>query len=614
MKSDGDVDITADHGTLTVLRRNTSDTFDSDLMCIFRLIGSPDTFLSVSFDKLFSSKEWNFQLVVIDCHATKNFLYGAYSSRERPPDLYSSVNCIKFRIISHAPFKAKTFLTFTSNLFRPALNLTILTERFGFVTTPFFDGISMKYPPNLKVSTFITLTRQYSSILISFDIFALRYDSICITFFGEIDSTIRDNPLYRLCGTDMAHAKLFDISLKIEFVSKTQYGTIGFKMLFSFHTQEDGPRFTRSGHYNCSSPNYKLFKRHVECNLREECENNEDELGCWYSSNKCKGAIAYGSRCYSFVAWATSLTWNEANQICLLRNSDLASLNTVEEEKAVLNIIQRKRLWLKMYLGLKTSNPNLPKMYKTALQWNDRKMALDLSFDHFEAPKYPSCGMRDDDGAIKMIPCDTDILTQFLCEFSPAAQTQTSLEPASIDDSKDNNNDDNGIPLRETDANQNELRLAAATRCPDGHVTHDFLSCDPATDCFKEDFVDTCETENGGVIPMFTCEDGVQTLAFTLVCDHRQDCRDGSDEDQCVFEACEGFLCDNLQCIRVSEVCDGMDHCLTGRDEDRCSEVTSSSSSRISRVFSRAIVNVDGHGNYNVTALNETNRQVTSRN
>ena len=207
-----------------------------------------------------------------------------------------------------------------------------------------------------------------------------------------------------------------------------------------------------------------------------------------------------------------------------------------------------------------------------------------------------------------MIECDKKILTQFLCEFSSITKTHSNRQPVT--------SHNKSVSFRETDTNLKELklRLPATTRCPDGHVTHDFLSCDPATDCFAETYVDTCETENGGVIALFTCEDGVQTVAFTLVCDHRQDCRDGSDEDRCVFEACEGFLCDNTQCVRVSEVCDGMDHCLTGRDEDRCSEVTSSSSSRISRVFSRAIVNVDGHGNYNVTALNETNRQVTSRN
>ena len=193
-----------------------------------------------------------------------------------------------------------------------------------------------------------------------------------------------------------------------------------------------------------------------------------------------------------------------------------------------------------------------------------------------------------------------DILTQFLCEFHPAARTQTSLESASIYNKTNNNDEDSNIPLQHTNQKELRFRLPATTTCPDGHVTDDFLSCDPATDCSKDVFVDTCETENGGVIPLFICEDGVQTLAFTLVCNHQQACSDGSDEDRCVFVACEGFLCDNLQCVRVSEVCDGMAHCLTGRDEDHCSEVTWSSSSKVSRAVNTSTVTLDGNGHHDV--------------
>ena len=50
-----------------------------------------------------------------------------------------------------------------------------------------------------------------------------------------------------------------------------------------------------------------------------------------------------------------------------------------------------------MYVGLKTSDPNLPKMYRRALQWNNGKMALDLNFDQHEAPKYSSCGTVGED-------------------------------------------------------------------------------------------------------------------------------------------------------------------------------------------------------------------------
>ena len=617
--SEDKYDIIANHGTVSLLRRNTSGTFDASITCTFRIIVPFDRFVSVSFDEVLDSEKSNIMLYILDCDINENYLYGMYLPSQKPPDLYSSVNCLEFGITSSAPFPQNILITFTSSHSRLALNLTLYTERCGFVTTPFFDGISSKYPPNLKVSTALTLPHKYSSILVSFELFALKDVKECITFWGGMNSTSRDNPLNKVCGTDMVRAQLFNTSLQIEFLSIPTKTTIGFKMFFSFHTQEDEPQVARNGRFNCTSPNYELFKHHVDCNLIEECENNEDELGCWYSSITCKGAIACGKRCYYYVAQTTSLTWNEASQLCFSRNSDLASLNTIEEAKAVLKIVQSKHQMRKMFVGLKTYNPNLPKMYKSVLQWNDGKMAFDLSFDKLEAPKYPSCGMiyNDENRAFRMIDCDTDVLKEFLCEFFPAGETKTSLEPASIHNTnKNNSNNDNSIPLLETVANQNELRLRLpeTTTCPDGHVTHDFLSCDPATDCLAETDVDTCETENGGVIPLFICEEGVQTLAFTLVCNHQEDCRDGSDEDRCVFEECEGFLCDNLQCIRVSEVCDGMDHCLTGRDEDFCSQVASSSSSEVIRVVNTSVVTLDGYGHYDVISNNRLQEQVKQNN
>ena len=605
---DNDV-ITADHGTVSVLRTNSSGTLDASITCVFRIIVPSSRFVSVSFDESFSSEELNAEYYVINCNVTEHFVFGTYSTKETPPDLYSSTNCLKFGVTSYTPFKRTVLLTFISNPSQLTLNLTFLTEKIGFVTTPFFDGISSNYPPNLKVSTTIKLPHQYSSILVSFDSFALKYETECITF-SEIDnSTSKDNPSYRICGTDTVHAKLFNTSLQIEFVSVPQHAMIGFKMLFSFHTHKDEPRFVRTGRYNCTS-HYERLKRHLECNLLQECESNQDELGCWYSSEKCADAIAYGDRCYSYVIWTSLLTWNEANDICLLRKSDLVSLNTIEEMHAVLKTIGqvRKRRWLKVMIGLRTSNPNLPKMYRRTLQWNDGKSALDFAFADLKLKRYPSCGIIFDDGTWKyeMTDCNARVTSQFLCEFYPIRSSRTKEgNTANISNSD--------ILLSPSYANKQKmtLRLPALATCPNGHVTHDFLSCDPATDCFAETYVDTCETENGGVIAPFTCEDGVQTVAFTLVCDHRQDCRDGSDEDRCVFEACEGFLCDNTQCVRVSEVCDGMDHCLTGRDEDRCSEVTSLTSSDVHRVvMNTGIVTLDGHGNYEITFSNQSQKQV----
>ena len=304
-----------------------------------------------------------------------------------------------------------------------------------------------------------------------------------------------------------------------------------------------------------------------------------------------------------------SLTWNEANQFCSLRNSELASLNTIDETNAVLNIVQRLRRGTSMYVGLRTSSVSLPKMYKSVLQWTDQGMAFDFKFSKLSPPKIPGCGKvaEGEVWTFTVIGCDERLLAQFACEFSPR-ETHSSLEAAATRNAERNGS----VSFPEADMTQSELklRLPATTTCPDGHVPHDFLSCDPATDCFAASVAGTCEAERGGVVPLFPCEDGVHTLAFTLVCDHQEDCADGSDEDGCVFQACEGFLCDNYQCIRASQLCDGMDHCLTGTDEERCPAVPSQSSSQVSRVVTAATVTLDGHGHYAITKRNRSNEQV----
>ena len=61
------------------------------------------------------------------------------------------------------------------------------------------------------------------------------------------------------------------------------------------------------------------------------------------------------------------------------------------------------------------------------------------------------------------------------------------------------------------------------------------------------------------------------------MCDHDDDCGDGSDEPHnCTYAACSAttqFKCDNLRCIPLSFKCNQRNDCLDGSDEkpDMCS-------------------------------------------
>ena len=87
------------------------------------------------------------------------------------------------------------------------------------------------------------------------------------------------------------------------------------------------------------------------------------------------------------------------------------------------------------------------------------------------------------------------------------------------------------------------------TPCPLDHVTHEFLACDVRSTCWSDNddtrqawgfpWRGLCESQRN-LLPAFTCHDGVTHVPYTLVCDHRDDCHDGSDETFCTFPPCHG--------------------------------------------------------------------------
>ena len=102
-------------------------------------------------------------------------------------------------------------------------------------------------------------------------------------------------------------------------------------------------------------------------------------------------------------------------------------------------------------------------------------------------------------------------------------------------------------------------------KCPDGHVVHDFLSCDSDSHCGIDRDADRCaftgqarRRNNTGdkamtSVEMFHCHHYGGNIPFTLVCDFRNDCLDKSDEEACEHKGdSSGLLYERMKIISVN--------------------------------------------------------------
>ena len=86
--------------------------------------------------------------------------------------------------------------------------------------------------------------------------------------------------------------------------------------------------------------------------------------------------------------------------------------------------------------------------------------------------------------------------------------------------------------------------------CPSGHFSHCFLAVDEHTACWEyNDVIGPAAEKKPPLMSQcrdlvvefpvhFVCPGSGPRLSYTLVCDHRQDCWDNSDEGFCVFQSC----------------------------------------------------------------------------
>ncbi|PVD27185.1 hypothetical protein C0Q70_12339 [Pomacea canaliculata] len=111
-------------------------------------------------------------------------------------------------------------------------------------------------------------------------------------------------------------------------------------------------------------------------------------------------------------------------------------------------------------------------------------------------------------------------------------------------------------------------------------------------------------------IAMFVCLDHSNTLHYSLVCDFREDCKDGSDEIFCTREQhCDGFRCLNGQCIGSNKQCDLNRDCWDASDED-CSAFQNWYTNRQGFAEPPAVIDFDQHSNLVLSSMSVPSLQI----
>ncbi|KAK7483303.1 hypothetical protein BaRGS_00025470 [Batillaria attramentaria] len=120
--------------------------------------------------------------------------------------------------------------------------------------------------------------------------------------------------------------------------------------------------------------------------------------------------------------------------------------------------------------------------------------------------------------------CDKELSANVLCESAADLPSDTNA----------------GLPklLQRRSFRNQTMSGRKLVTCPKGHVTREFLSCDPSSRCWADDFT-SCKAPLTPLPPSFRCLDLTQAVPYTLVCDGRSDCSDNSDEDFCTMPSCE---------------------------------------------------------------------------
>ena len=409
-------------------------------------------------------------------------------------------------------------------------------------------------------------------------------------FRGDPDNVIKayfTNHL-RVC------LKLVDCNLK------------SFKLLFSFHPEDKLPPKLKNGLYNCSVDHYQRFQPHVDCNMKMECEDGRDETEhCPFSSPECQGLVAVYNKCYMLFVSESHVSGPKATDTCRALGYELASIKTEKEVPGILKLL-RGRLKSAIF-GLQCDLRSKPFLYREFLVWSDKTVLYNANHINL---RYPACFRNSyyyyvhltGKSALGIYPVRD--FKRFLCEKTVGLQGVHASQ--SVDFPL--------LPKAQFTFLQTRQHLVT---CPEGHLTHAFLSCDGKSRCgqtvcyfvererYITEVISAAHHSLDTVI-LHSCSGGYTEVSFSLLCDFRQDCVDNSDESFCHHPVCTEFTCTNGQCVSMAKQCDRQIDCMDGSDENSCMSFQLGYADNKYDNRNSFLINFDSRGNFQFQVMNLT--------
>ena len=257
----------------------------------------------------------------------------------------------------------------------------------------------------------------------------------------------------------------------------------------------------------------------------------------------------------------------------------MASLRTVYEWKDLMAVKHVYRYIDCYTTGLELFDGSAPDMYRNMWHWMDGTVALYVNIsDRFTGHRGEKTMTLHYGSTLNPAPKSDLHCRGYICESLIPNDKNSPYKSAHL-------------PLLRTVDSVRTILNLSLVQCPEGHVTRDFLSCEPQSKCGVEHPVSICplrSDENrmsidfakhlaavhnldfqviAKDVPMFACDEGKISIAYSLVCDFKAECNDLSDEHFCQHVACLQSKCKNGQCLLHKNQCDRIRHCFDHSDE-----------------------------------------------